>query len=120
MKMIDLTLPPFAWVSSGGHDGSNLDERNVILHIRSMSVIEIFLYDDVVLNDDVLSYKFGYNNRYGEKENCIATLHHCSVLDPVADREMIIEEIIKPAVEWYCSYCDWEDENIANDCCCEI
>lgn len=115
MKMIDLALPPFAWVSSGGHDGSNLDERNVILHIRSMSVIEIFQYDDVVLNEDVLSYKFGYINLYGVKEKRIAALHHCSVFDPVADMEMIIEEIIKPAVDWYRDYCDWEDENIANE-----
>ena len=113
--MIDLTLPPFAWVSSGGHDGSNLDSRNVILHIRSMSIIEIFHYDDVVLNEEVLSYKFGYINRYGVKEKMIAALHHCSVLDPVADREMIIEEIIKPAVDWYRDYCDWEDENIDNE-----
>lgn len=115
MKMIDLTLPPFAWVSSGGHDRSNLDERSVILHIRSMSIIEIFQYDDVVLNEGVLSYKFGYVNRYGIKEKCTAALHHCSTFDPVADREMIIEEIIKPAVDWYRDYCDWEDENIANE-----
>ena len=115
MKMIDLTLPPFAWLSSGGHDGSNLDDRNVIMHIRSASIIEIFQYDDVVLNEDVLSYKFGYMNRYGIKEKCIAALHHCSILDPITDRDMIIEEIIKPAVDWYRQYCDWEDRNIARE-----
>lgn len=113
--MIELTLPPFAWVEGGGHDGDMLDGRNVILHIRSMSIIEILKYDNVVLNEGVLSYKFGYINRYGIKEKCVAALHYCGILDKVADREMIIEEIIKPSVDWYRAYCDWDDENIANE-----
>lgn len=80
-----------------------------------MSIVEIFQYDDVVLNDSVLSYKFGYIDRHGIKEKCIAALHYCSVFDPVADREMIIEDITKPAVDWYRDYCNWEDDNIANE-----
>lgn len=115
MKMVNLTLPPFAWVMDGGHDGHLLEGRNVILHIRSMSIIEIFLFDDVVLNDDVISYKFGYINQYGVKEKHIAALHHCGALDPTTDRDMIINEILAPAAEWYRSYCDWEDENIINE-----
>jgi hypothetical protein len=114
-RMTDLSLPPFAWLSSGGHDGSNLNERNVMMHIRSASIIEIFQCDDVVLNEGVISYKFGYVNRYGIKEKCVAALHYCGVLDQVADREMILEEIIKPSVEWYRAYCDWEDINIENE-----
>lgn len=109
MKMIELTLPPFAWVEGGAHDGDMLDGRNVILHIRSMSIVEIFMYDDVVLNDDVLTYKFGYVNRYGVKEKHVAALHF-SMLDKEADRQLIINEILAPTAEWYRKYCDWEDE----------
>lgn len=115
MKMTNLTLPPFAFVEGGGHDGDLLSGRTVILHVRSASIIEIFEYDNVVLNEDVVSYKFGYINRYGIKEKMVATLHYCGVLDQVADREIILEEIIKPSVEWYRAYCDWEDINIEKE-----
>ena len=42
--MVNLTLPPFAWVMDGGHDGHLLEGRNVILHIRSMGIIDSLVY----------------------------------------------------------------------------
>lgn len=113
MKMANLTLPPFAFVEGGGHDGDLLNGRTVILHIRSASVIEIFEYGNVVLNDDVISYKFGYINRYGIKEKMVAALHHCATLKVNDDRQMVIDEILAPAAQWYRDYCTWEDNNIA-------
>lgn len=112
MKIKELTLPTFAFVEGGGHDGDLLKGRTVILHVRSASVIEIFEYNDVVLNDEVLTYKFGYVNRWGEKEKLVAALHYCATLDAVTDAAMILEEVLIPAAEWYRQYCKWED-NIA-------
>ncbi len=113
MKMTNLTLPPFAFIEGGGHDGDLLNGRTVILHVRSASVIEIFEYDNVVLNEDVVSYKFGYINRYGVKEKLVAALHYCATLEATDDRQMVIDEILAPAAEWYRGYCRWEDNNIA-------
>lgn len=113
MKMTNLTLPPFAFVEGGGHDGDLLSGRTVILHVRSASVIEIFEYDNVVLNEDVVSYKFGYINRYGIREKLVAALHYCATLDVNDDRQTVIDEILEPAAQWYREYCKWEDNNIA-------
>lgn len=115
MKKVDLTLPAFAFLDAHTSDKDGLEGRNVILHIRSASVIEIFDREDVLLNEDVLTYKFSYTNSLGVKEPMVAALHYCATLDENADREMIKEKIIKPAAIWYCDYLIWEDNNIINE-----
>lgn len=107
----ELTLPAFAFVESSGHDGDTLAGRNVILHVRSASVVEVFERDKVSLNPEALSFNFVNNNSFGVKERLTIVLHYSATLD-AADREMIINEILIPAARWYCDYCDWEDKNI--------
>lgn len=115
MKIVDLTLPAFAFLDAHISDKDELEGRSVILHIRSASVIEIFDREDVVLNEDTLTYKFSYTSCLGVKEPMIAVLHFCATLDRNTDRDMIKEEIMKPTAMWYCEYCAWEDNNIIND-----
>lgn len=107
----ELTLPAFAFVESSGHDGDTLAGRNVILHVRSASVVEVFERDKVSLNPEALSFNFVNNNSFGVKERLTIVLHYSATLD-TADREMIINEILIPAARWFCDYCDWEDKNI--------
>lgn len=116
-NIIDLTLPEFAFVEGSWHEegGDPLQGRTVVLHVRSASVIEIFDKDDVVLKDDTLAYEFTYTNQFGIAETMFAALHYCMTLDVKADGNMIIEEIMKPAAQWYCDYCTWEDKNVEND-----
>lgn len=45
----------------------------------------------------------------------VATLHYSATLNKNADREMIINEVMKPAAQWYCEYAKWEDENIRKE-----
>lgn len=110
----ELTLPEFAFVEGSWHekDGDPLQGRIVILHVRSATVIEIFDREDVVLNDNVLTFKFAYTNSHGIKEHMVAALHYCATLDVKADSAFIKEEIMKSAAQWYCDYCGWEDKNI--------
>lgn len=112
MKIVDLTLPAFAFLDAHTSGKDELEERNVILHIRSASVIEIFDREDVALNEDVLTYRFSYTNSLGVKEPMVAALHYCATLDKDNDRDLIKEKIMKPAAMWYCDYCAWEDNNI--------
>jgi hypothetical protein len=112
MRNISLTLPEFAFVEGSGHEkgGDPLYGRNVILHTRSASVMEVFLKEEVVLNEDVISFNFSNTNKFGVKERMTIALHYSATLDKIADRDMIIEDVLKPAAIWYCGYCDWEDE----------
>lgn len=115
MRMIELKLPDFAFLDAHVSDKDELEGRNVILHVRSASVIEIFNQDDVIFSDGVITCRFFYINRLGIKEWYVAALHFCATLDKVADRKMIKEEILKPAATWYCDYLTWEDKNMIDD-----
>lgn len=112
MKGIELNLPEFAFVESSGHDGDKLAQRNVILHVRSASVLEVFETDKVYLKDTVVAFDFHNVNKFGIKEYLTIALHYCATLDAQKDAKAIQEEILIPAAQWYCDYCDWEDQNI--------
>lgn len=94
MKMIELTLPPFAILSGWGSD-NELKGRNVILHVRSASVIEVFERGKAFLNEDVITLTRG---------NLVFALHHSPLLDLKADRELIIEHIMKPTADYWRDY----------------
>lgn len=69
----------------------------------------------ILKSDSTVSYRFAYINAFGVKEHMIALLHFCTTLDAELDSSMIIEEVLKPAAEWYMEYACWEDENILNE-----
>lgn len=101
-------LPAFAFLSDGR--GGDVDGRNVILHVRSMSVLEVLEAGKVVLDDDVRRLSFTYHTTFGTDEKYVIALHLCATLDVRADWPMIKETIVKPAVAWFCEYMDWEDQ----------
>lgn len=110
MKTINLTLPDFAFLDDA-QDGQ-LSERNVILHVRSASVVEILERGKAMLYDDVLTYKFSYTNPCGIAEPMVAVLHYTATLDKDKDPDLIKRKILKPAAQWYCRWAEWEDKNI--------
>lgn len=111
MKAIKLTLPSFAFLDGSSPKGDTLESRTVILHVRSASVLEFF-HDEVLLKDNVISKQFIYINRYGIEELITCAVHYFTLVE---EKELIISEIVEPAIEWYKQYLDWEDNNIVRD-----
>lgn len=109
--MQELSLPEWAFLYAHSHLGDKLEGRTVILHIRSMTVIEVFYPKDILLNEDILKVSFK-NTVTGEE--LIAALHFSTTLDRFSDSEML-KAILKNCASFYCDYCDWEDENIKHD-----
>lgn len=115
-KIVELSLPEFAFIEGSGHENPNiLDGRNVIFHVRSASVMEVFERNNVQLNPDVLTHEFINTNQLGIKERMVIALHYSATLDKGSDREMLLKNVLKPAAKWYCDYCDWEDKNIIDE-----
>ena len=113
MKVIDITLPDFAFLDSANNP--TLDQRNVILHVRSASVVEIFERENCLIKDGVLGKKFTYTNILGGKEEMIAVLHYSATLDAELEAEKIKKEVVLPTIQWYCDYCHWEDRNVIDN-----
>lgn len=115
-RVTDLTLPPFAFLDGWGKENDMLHGRMVIMCVRSASIVEMLDEDDVLaLRSDALTYKFDYINKWGVVEHLICALHYCAKLDKDLDRQMIIDEVMIPACNWYTEYLEWEDENIAEE-----
>lgn len=111
----DLSLPAFAFIEDAKEHGV-LEGRNVILHVRSASVIEMLTKDTLIaLNDNVLTYYFDFINAWGCIEHYVAVLHYSTTLDIAADAGIITEQVLKPAADWFTSYLEWEDSNIVED-----
>lgn len=120
-KMIELSLPEFAFLKGYG-ESDKLYGRNVILHVRSASVMEVFLEGESYINEDVLTLPFKRLNYFVEamtgrecEERYIMVLHHSPLLDVVADRELIIKEIMKPASMWFNDFCTFMDNSIREE-----
>lgn len=100
-RKTELALPPFAWLTD-----SALEGRNVILHVRSASVVEMLEAGAAHIKKGVMSKRFTYRNIYGIDEEMIAVLHHSPLTD---DRSIIESEILDPAIEYYKHDCDRQD-----------
>lgn len=117
-KMIELNLPEFAFVE-GYRDDDELKDRNVILHIRSASVMEIFEQEDTFPVEGIITMPFKRFNHLVEsmtgeecEERYVMLLHHSPLFDEQNDRDYIIKNIMKPASMWYCDYCTYMDNMV--------
>lgn len=109
-KMIQLTLPEFAFVEGYRGKDDEMYGRNVILHVRSASVIEVFERGNAFLNEDVITCTFTMrlpritNPTEMAEMTFVLALHHSPLLDVKADRELIMQEIMKPAEDYWRDY----------------
>lgn len=113
-KMLkEYNLPEWAFLDANSHLGNPLENRTVINHIRSASIIEIIDRDKdgFMPVESVIIYEFEYAGPAGT-ERMSAVLHYCATLDKVADKDLIINEILRPCAKWYCDYCTYEDNNL--------
>lgn len=108
---MELYLPEFAFVEGSGHESPNvLERRNVIIHTCTMSIMEVFDRDGVLLNDDVPRFKFYNKNKYGIREPMVIALHRTAIpRGEGKEAGNVIKEVLKAGAKWYCDYCDWED-----------
>ena len=96
-RVINVTLPEFAFVESSGHDGDVLKGRNVILHVRSASIIEVFKEEQFFPKEGVITLRFYNINSLGLKEYYIAALHYSATLDITTDKKESLDRVITPA-----------------------
>ena len=73
--------------------------------VRTARVMEVLEWKISVINPELLQQHFTYR-KYGVNEQLVIVLHYSATLD---NQEEIFEQVIKPAIKWYC---DWEDEAI--------
>lgn len=111
MKKQNLTLPEWAFLDGATHLGNTLEGRDILLHIRTHTMLEVFAIDDLELhlNSEVKKKKFTYKNRFGITEK------HCFVIHYSVAEFANLDEVLDKAVKFYTDYLTWEDNNIIDE-----
>jgi hypothetical protein len=108
-KLISLSLPEFAFLDGFSHEGNSLEHRTVLLHVRTHTVIECLMSDDLIqVTMNGVHKSFIYFNRLNYPESHTLMVHH-SYLDAPKSEQI---EILNHAWKWYEKYLEWEDGNI--------
>ncbi len=115
MELQNFTLPEFCFLDARSHLGDELEDRTVIQHIRTYTIIEAVALDEIKMFDFTNpTFKFDYINSFGIIEKHMLIVHFSQVWEnPLPVSEELISVFQKTA-DWYCSYLDWEDQNILN------
>jgi hypothetical protein len=110
-KMLNFALPEFVFLDGNAPEGDTLENRTVIQHIRSYTVMEALSLDEVgqlALKDTTKTFEFEYINSFQITERHILALHFT-----LSDEDQL-PIIFEKTARWYCDYLRWEDQNIQN------
>lgn len=101
-EVVDLTLPEWGFISDGGAPDPWAG-RDVLLHVRSMTIFEFFKEDNVVLKEDVKhSYFWRKNLVTGQREGWVCALHLTTLLSD--DTSGMLLKIMEEAVTFFENY----------------
>ena len=104
----NLTLPEWVFLDGNSHLGDTLEERTLLQHIQSYTILELFLLDEntLILRPEMKTKEFTYNNIFNETERYLIAVHFSLAatieLDWIMDR----------AIEFYKLFLDWDDTSL--------
>lgn len=108
-KSVNLSLPEWAWVDGGEHEaeGDPLKGRNVIMHVRSATVLEILEQEMCLIKDDVRQIPFEYVDVFGIAEQMVCVLHYSATLEDWDDKVEIIMRKVGEVMPIYVNETDF-------------
>ena len=111
--LINYNLPEFCFLDGNSHQGDSLEERTVLQHIRSYTILEVVALDDMELTHFKSPvHKFTYTNFAGIKKIHALVLHFSLAWEKDLPINETLIEIFEKCTVWYCDYLKWEDDNI--------
>lgn len=106
---LDITLPEWVFLDGNSHLGNTLESRDLLQHIPSYTIMELFLLNEdskIDLDPSVKSQEFMYTNIFGDTEKHLIMVHFS-----LAD-ELELDGIIDKAIEYYSLFMEWEDNSL--------
>lgn len=111
MKKQQLNLPEWAFLEADNHTGNALRDRDVLLHVRTHTILEFFSIDDNMpqLATGVKKMQFTYINKYGLEENYIVAVHYS--LTEFSDQVKVLDK----AIQFFKDWMTWMDSTIETE-----
>jgi hypothetical protein len=110
-QKIDLKLPEWAFLDGTSHLGNELEGRDVLLCLRTNTIIEFLSLDKMEINLKyvVKQKKFIHINLLGIEETYLVIVHYCKA--EFTD----LDEVIDKAIEYFKAWMTWMDESIIQE-----
>lgn len=107
-KELNLTLPEWAFLDGNSHLGDMLENRVILQHLQSYTLIELIIQeeDTLVLNATLKTKEFTHTNIFDEKETHLMVVHFS--LAAAVELDWIMDR----AIEFYKLFMDWEDTSM--------
>lgn len=100
-EIIDVRLPEFVFLTS-----PELDGRNVVMHVRTVTAVEFFHARDFVPTAGTTVVPFSRLDKLsGRMVEWLCVLHFSPLLDTGDDNEEI-RKVMHKAVMWFCDRLD--------------
>lgn len=116
MKITNYTLPEFVFLDGNSHEGNSLEDRTVLQHIRSYTILEVVDLDETIqFSFTQPTYEFEHTNRFGIIEKHMFVLHLSLAAEEGMPVNDTLTEIFEKCMKWYKDYLAWEDRNIDSD-----
>jgi hypothetical protein len=105
---LNLTLPEWVFLDGNSHLGNMLENRDLLQHIPSFTILELFTLneDSIEIDSSVKTKEFTYKNIFGEIERHLIAVHFSMSINSELD------EIVDKAIEFYKHFMDWEDSSL--------
>jgi len=110
MKKQTLTIPEWVFLDAANHTGNELEGRDVLLHVRTHTMLEFFNQTDdlIQLNKNVKQKQFYFKNKFGITENYRVAVHYS--LTEFFDTDT--DAVIDGAIEFFKKWMNWMDSTI--------
>lgn len=107
-KEHNLTLPEWVFLDGNSHLGDTLENRVLVQHIQSYTIMELFLLGEnsLVLNPAIKTKEFTHTNIFEEIEKHLIAVHFSLAAD------IELDWILDRAIEFYKLFMDWEDTSL--------
>jgi len=107
-KELNLTLPEWVFLDGNSHLGDTLENRILLQHIQSYTIMELFLLDEnpLVLNSSMKTKEFTFTNIFGVTERHLIAVHF-SLASPIE-----LDWILERAIQFYLLFMNWEDNSL--------
>ena len=107
-KELDITLPEWVFLDGNSHLGDTLENRVLLQHIQSYTILEMFLIngEEFSINPELKTKEFTYTNILGKDE------HHLLVVHFSLASDIELNWIMDRAIQFLKLFMDWDDASL--------
>jgi hypothetical protein len=105
--MVNYNLPEWNFLNGNSHECDYLQERTIILHLPSFTILEVIKIDKIKeISDKIPVFQFQVANKFDKLES-LQFYIHCTLSNDLSS-------ILRDSAIWYSNYLEGEESTELN------